>query len=297
MPPTGPATGTLAISDDTSRTAADATKTELGRRLQQATAQVQALTQELESLTYSVSHDLRAPLRHVSGFARILADEYGATLPQEAQTLLTRILQGTQRMGSLLDDLLGLASLGQQDLHLQVAGLDTVVREVVSDLRPQCEGRSVLWKIGPLPLLECDPALVKQILLSLLANALKFTRPRTQAVIEVGRTPNSGTPILFVRDNGVGFNMQYAGKLFGVFQRLHRAEDFEGTGVGLATAQRIIKKHGGRIWAESELGKGATFYFTLSAPGQDETLAKENAGDQPPSASSCGAGTTSTSTC
>jgi light-regulated signal transduction histidine kinase (bacteriophytochrome) len=280
MPTTGQISGTLTTRDDASRTAADATEKEKeqARRLQQATAQLHTLNQELDSFTYSVSHDLRAPLRHVSGFARILADEYGPALPEEAQILLTRILQGTQRMGSLIDDLLGLARLGQQELHLQFAGLDTVVREVLSDLRPQCEGRSVLWKIGALPLLECDSALVKQVFLNLLANGLKFTRPRTQAVIEVGQTANSRTPILFVRDNGVGFNMQYAGKLFGVFQRLHRAEDFEGTGVGLATAQRVIRKHGGRIWTESELDKGATFYFTLSAPapGQDEDSAKKN---------------------
>ena len=250
---------------------------ELLQRLQQATAQVQALNQELDDFTYSISHDLRAPLRHVSGFSKLLADEFGPGLPEEAQRLLSRILHGTQRMGDMTDDLLGLARLGKHELQLQPANVGAVVQDAMADLRPECEGRNVLWKIGPLPFLKCDSELLRMAFLNLLSNALKFTRPRTQAVIEVGQRAGSGTTILFVRDNGVGFSMKYSDKLFRVFQRLHRAEDFEGTGVGLAAAERIIRKHGGRIWAESELDKGATFHFTLPEPRQPEGCAEHNA--------------------
>jgi light-regulated signal transduction histidine kinase (bacteriophytochrome) len=157
----------------------------------------------------------------------------------------------------------------------QVTGLNSVVNEVVDELKPECEGRQVEWQIGSLPFVECDPALMKQVFQNLLSNAAKFTRPRSPAIIEVGQKDHAGTPVVFVRDNGVGFNIKYANKLFGVFQRLHRVEDFEGTGVGLATVQRIIQKHGGRIWAEAELDKGATFFFTLGT--SEKTELKTNA--------------------
>jgi len=150
-------------------------------------------------------------------------------------------------------------------MGLQVTGLNSIVQEVIAELKPETEARQVEWKVGSLPFVECDPALMKQVFQNLLANALKFTRPRAQAVIEVAQGQDKAKNPIFVRDNGVGFSMKYADKLFGVFQRLHRAEDFEGTGVGLATVQRIIAKHGGRIWAEAELDKGATFYFTLGS--------------------------------
>jgi light-regulated signal transduction histidine kinase (bacteriophytochrome) len=159
--------------------------------------------------------------------------------------------------------------------------LKSVVDEVIAELAPDCENRQIEWKIGNLPFVECDPALMKQVFLNLLSNAVKFTRPRPQAVIEVGQKDENGSSVVFVRDNGVGFNMKYADKLFGVFQRLHRAEDFEGTGVGLATAQRIIQKHGGHIWGKAELDKGATFYFTLGASEKLELKTKAaGVGDQ-----------------
>ncbi len=218
---------------------------------------------ELESFTYSVSHDLRAPLRHISGFSRILTEEFGASLPPEAQHHLQRIAEGTLRMGTLVDDLLNLARVGRRDLSLQVAGLQSVVDEVISGLKADLADRQVEWKISSLPYVECDPGLMKQVFQNLLSNAVKFTRPRAPAVIEVGQEEQDSKTVIYVRDNGVGFSMKYADKLFGVFQRLHRPEDFEGTGVGLATVQRIIQKHGGRIWAAAELDKGATFYFTL----------------------------------
>jgi PAS domain S-box-containing protein len=243
--------------------------TETGRVNEELAASVK----ELETFTYSVSHDLRAPLRHISGFSKILAEEYSANLPTDAQHHLQRIQEGTRRMGVLVDDLLNLARIGRQDLRLQVSGLRSVLEEVIAELKPECEDRRVEWKIGNLPYVDCDPGLVKQVFQNLVCNAIKFTRPRACAVIEVGQTQDKGRAI-FVRDNGVGFAMKYADKLFGVFQRLHRAEDFEGTGVGLATVQRIIQKHGGRIWAEAELDRGATFYFTL---GPDNSAAEPEA--------------------
>jgi light-regulated signal transduction histidine kinase (bacteriophytochrome) len=255
---------------------------ELEQRVVERTAQLQAANKELEAFTYSVSHDLRAPLRHISGFSKLLTEEYGSTLAPEAQHHLQRIHEGTLRMGLLVDDLLNLARMGRRELSLQVSGLKSVVDELIKELQPECEGRQIEWQIGVLPFVECDPGLMKQVFQNLLSNALKFTRPRSQAVIEVGQKDRNGTPVLFVRDNGVGFSMKYADKLFGVFQRLHRAEDFEGTGVGLATVQRIIQKHGGRIWVEAELEKGATFYFTLGASEKTEFKTKAAmVGDKP----------------
>jgi len=248
---------------------------ELDERVRRRTAELEAANKELEAFTYSVSHDLRAPLRHISGFSKILTEEYGPGLAPEAQHHLQRIQEGTFRMGLLVDDLLNLGRVGRHEVRLQVTGLNSIVNEVVDELKLECEGRQVEWKLASLPFVECDPALMKQVFQNLLSNAVKFTRPRSPAVIEVGQKDEEGTAAVFIRDNGVGFNMKYADKLFGVFQRLHRAEDFEGTGVGLATVQRIVQKHGGRIWAEAELDKGATFFFTLGT--SEKTELKTNA--------------------
>ena len=237
---------------------------DLEQRVAERTKELEASNRELEAFTYSVSHDLRAPLRHIAGFSKMLAEECGQSLPDDGRHYLERIQDGTRRMGTLVDDLLNLARIGRHELRLQVTGLETIVRDVISELRPDTEGRNVEWKIGALPYVEGDSALLKVIFHNLLSNALKYTRPRSSAIIEVGREELDGQPVVFVRDNGVGFNMKYADKLFGVFQRLHRAEDFEGTGVGLATVQRVVQKHGGRIWAHAELDKGATFYFSLA---------------------------------
>jgi light-regulated signal transduction histidine kinase (bacteriophytochrome) len=243
---------------------------DLEHRVTQRTAELETSNKELEAFTYSVSHDLRAPLRHISGFTRILVEEFGGALPAEAHQHLQRIEQGTHRMGRLVDELLNLTRVGRQPLALQVTGLDSVVRDVLAVLQPDIEGRAIEWNIAQLPFVECDPTLIRQVFQNLISNALKYSRPRSPAVIEIGQTERDGQQVLFVRDNGVGFSMKYADKLFGVFQRLHRAEDFEGTGVGLANVHRIIQKHGGRVWAEAELDRGATFYFTLAEHGQAE---------------------------
>jgi signal transduction histidine kinase len=235
---------------------------ELEQRVAIRTAEFAATNKELEAFSYSVSHDLRAPLRHIDGFSKILVEDFGE-ISGEARGYLERIRESVRHMGRLLDDLLNLARLGRHELRRQVTGLDALVDEVVKELKPDVAGRQVEFRVGSLPFVDCDPALLKQVFHNLLSNAVKYTRPRKQAVVEIGQMAANGEPIIFVRDNGVGFSMKYADKLFGVFQRLHRSEDFEGTGVGLATVQRIVQKHGGRVWAEAELDKGATFYMVL----------------------------------
>ncbi len=238
---------------------------ELEERVVARTFELAAANKELEAFSYSVSHDLRAPLRHMHGFAKILLEDFGPSLDSSAQHYLHRIHEATQHMGRLVDDLLNLSRVGRQPLHLERTGLNALVEEILTVLQGEMRGRQIEWQIGPLPSVECDPGLIKQVFANLLSNALKYTRPRERAVIEVGQKTADGRGALFVRDNGVGFNMKYADKLFGVFQRLHAQEDFEGTGVGLAIVQRIVRKHGGEVWAEAELDKGATFCFTLGA--------------------------------
>jgi light-regulated signal transduction histidine kinase (bacteriophytochrome) len=174
-------------------------------------------------------------------------------------------VQAAHRMGQMVDEMLKLARLGRQTLEVEVTGLSSLVEDVVTLLAPEIEGRKVEWKIDELPFVECDPILIRQVFQNLISNALKYSRPRSPAVIEIGQAEKEGERVIFVKDNGVGFDMKYSDKLFGVFHRLHLAEEFEGTGIGLATVERIIKKHGGRVWAEAELDRGATFFFTLSA--------------------------------
>ncbi len=236
---------------------------ELEQRVATRTQELRAVNKELEAFNYAVAHDLRAPLRHIHGFAEILAEEAKPVLDESALRHLQMIGDSVRHMEQLLEDLLSLSRLGRQELVKQVCGMKSLVEEVVNGLKPEIKNREVEWRIGELPFVECDPGLMKQVITNLLTNALKFTRPRQPAVIEIGQTIVEGEPVVFVRDNGVGFSMKYVDKLFGLFQRLHRQQDFEGTGVGLAIVQRIIHKHGGRVWAEGELNKGATFYFKL----------------------------------
>ena len=235
-------------------------------RLKRRTAELSETNIELESFAYSVAHDLRAPLRHVSGYSGVLIQDYGPRLDEEGLRCLGKIADCSKKMGHLVDDLLSLSQIGRQDLSFQNTPLDSLLRQAVDDLAPECAGRQVEWQVGGLFSSECDPGLMKQVFVNLLSNAVKYTRRREHAVIQVGRIGQNGEQVVFVRDNGVGFDMQYAGNLFGVFHRLHKASDFEGTGVGLAIVQRIIRKHGGRIWAEAEVDRGATFFFTLGTP-------------------------------
>jgi PAS domain S-box-containing protein len=244
---------------------------ELEQRVSERTAELRAANQELEAFTYTVAHDLRAPVRQLRGFSQVLVEDFGPRLHAEARNYLQDILEASETMGRLIDDLLNLARLGRQKPSLTVTGLKALVDEALEDLRSETKDRDIQWHIGELPFVDCDPVLMKQVFLNLLSNAIKYTRPRRPAVIEVGKVTVDSQPTVFVRDNGVGFDMKYADKLFGVFQRLHRREEFEGTGVGLASVQRIIHKHGGRIWAEAELNKGATFYFSLGAPDRPES--------------------------
>jgi signal transduction histidine kinase len=238
----------------------------VNERLERRTSELSETNIELESFAYSVAHDLRAPLRHLAGYSNVLLQDYAPQLDAQAQRNLQKIADAAQKMGSLVDDLLSLSKIGRQTLTLEITALDSLLQQVVEELAHECSGRDIDWRLGELFSAECDPGLIKQVFVNLLSNAVKYTGKRKHAVIEVGQTEQNDQRVVFVRDNGAGFEMQYAGKLFGVFQRLHKARDFEGTGVGLAIVQRIIRKHGGRIWAEAEPDRGATFFFTLGMP-------------------------------
>jgi PAS domain S-box-containing protein len=236
---------------------------ELEQRVVERTAQLEAANKELEAFSYSISHDLRAPLRAVNGFAGIVLEDFGPQLPQEGRGYLERIRAGAVRMGVLIDDLLAFSRLSRQSVNRQTVNSMRIVNEVLDELQPQREGRQIEIKIGELPACHGDAGLLKQIWVNLISNAVKYTRGREPAIVEIGCTRENGENVFFVRDNGAGFDMQYANKLFGVFQRLHSANEFEGTGVGLAIVQRIVHRHGGRIWAQAEVNRGATFYFTI----------------------------------
>jgi PAS domain S-box-containing protein len=236
---------------------------ELEHRVVERTAQLEAANKELEAFSYSVSHDLRAPLRAVNGFAGIVLEEFSSLLPEEGRDYLERIRNGGQRMGVLIDDLLAFSRLSRQLVNRQSVNTVKLVQNVIDELKPQLNGRRIEIKVGELPACHGDPALLKQVWVNLISNAVKYTRGHEPAIVEIGCALENNENVYFVRDNGAGFDMQYANKLFGVFQRLHRSDEFEGTGVGLAIVQRIIHRHGGRVWAEAAVNRGATFYFTL----------------------------------
>ncbi len=235
----------------------------LEQRVLQRTSELEAANKELEAFSYSVSHDLRAPLRAIDGFSRILIEEHAPQLLPECQRYLRLVHDNAQQMGCLIDDLLTFSRLNRQPVKKQTVAPAKLVQEVLKDLRSEQGERRFEITVGDLPVCQGDPALLKLVFINLLSNAFKFTRRREVAEIEIGCREEDDERIYFVRDNGVAFDMKYIDKLFGVFQRLHRAEDYEGTGVGLATVQRIIHRHGGRVWASAKLNEGATFYFTL----------------------------------
>lgn len=236
---------------------------DLERRVMLRTAQLEDSNRNLEAFAYSVSHDLRAPLRIISGYSEVLLEDRGENLPADHKLCLSRIVDGTRKMNRLIDDLLQFSRLGQQPIKLQITAFDRLVDEVIADLDREVGARKIEWRRPPLPEVQCDPGLMRQVMTNLLSNALKYSRPRNPTIIEVGAILNDEFYTFFVRDNGVGFDSNASGRLFGVFQRLHSAQEFEGNGVGLATAARVVRRHGGRIWAESKPDHGATFLFTL----------------------------------
>ena len=236
---------------------------ELEQRVATRTQELEASNRELEAFSYSVSHDLRAPLRAIHGYASIVMEDYGAVLPPEGLRYLQHVQAAGQRMGELIDDLLAFARLGHVvPAHVPLDHAE-LVQQALADLRPQCEGREIEFRIGPLLAGSGDPRLLQRVWVNYLSNAIKYTRGAATAVIEVGSLGEAPEPTWFVRDNGVGFDMRHAHKLFKVFERLHGQAEFEGTGVGLGTAHRIVNRHGGRVWAESRPDQGSTFYFSL----------------------------------
>ncbi len=229
------------------------------------TAELEAANAELEAFSYSVAHDLRAPLRHIDGYCRILLESLGTPLDPDVQNCLDRTLRAVKSMAGLIDELLKLARLGRQKLERRATNLNSIVGSALEFLAPETSGRQITWNLATLATVECDPGLMKQVFVNLLGNSIKYTRGRAPAIIEVAQTRIDQQLVTFVRDNGAGFNMDYSDKLFTAFRRLHRQDEFEGTGVGLAIVRRIVQRHGGRIWAEAAPEQGATFYFTLGA--------------------------------
>jgi PAS domain S-box-containing protein len=234
---------------------------ELGKR----SADLEASNKELEAFAYSISHDLRAPLRHMAGFTELLQKNTASVLDEKSKRYVTMILESAQRMGSLIDDLLAFSRISRAEAHKTAVDLEGLVQEAITQVQQDTHGRDIVWRVGRLPHWYGDRSMLRLVLVNLISNAVKFTRQRSPAEIEIGcLKEDKDQVVVFVRDNGVGFDMRYASKLFGVFQRLHRAEAFEGTGIGLATVQRIVHRHGGKVWAESLVDKGATFYFSLA---------------------------------
>jgi len=235
---------------------------DLENRVGERTAELEAANKELEAFSYSVSHDLRAPLRHISGFVNLLKRN-STNLDEQGLRHLNAIAAASLQMGSLVDDLLSFSRMARSELCLATVKMQDLVQAARLDLKADQDGRTIEWTVSRLPEIRGDPAMLRVVVNNLLANAIKYTRPRQPARIEIGSCVDDKEYVIFVRDNGVGFDMQYAGKLFGVFQRLHHDDEFEGTGIGLANVQRIILRHGGRVWADAKEGEGATFYFSV----------------------------------
>ena len=236
---------------------------ELNQQLERRSAELEASNKELEAFAYSISHDLRSPLRHMVGFAELLGEHAATALDEKSRRYTTTILDAAKRMGALIDDLLAFSRIGRAEARASTVSLRELVIEVVDEMRPDLSGRTVSWHIGDLPDLYCDRSMLRMVFMNLITNAIKFTRTRERAEIEIGSFDDARGVVVFVRDNGVGFDQKYSNKLFRVFQRLHRSEEFEGTGIGLATVQRIIQRHGGRVWAEGSVDGGATLFLAV----------------------------------
>jgi light-regulated signal transduction histidine kinase (bacteriophytochrome) len=236
----------------------------LNNDLAKRTTELQASNRELEAFAYSISHDLRAPLRHTVGYTELLQKNASSALDEKNRRYVAMILESGKRMGNLIDDLLAFSRIGRAETRKTTVSLDALVKEALHELRPETEGRHIAWTIAALPDVYGDRSMLRLALVNLISNAVKFTRTRTQAKIDIGCADGKGgETVVFVRDNGVGFDMKYADKLFGVFQRLHHTDAFEGTGIGLATVQRIIHRHEGRVWSEGFVDGGATFYVSV----------------------------------
>jgi len=264
---------TVILRDITERKEVEAVVVQLNEDLKWQATQLQSANRELEAFSYSVSHDLRAPLRHVQGYASLLSRELGEALTDKARRYIQTITAASKDMGDLIDDLLAFSRMGRAQMIETNVSLNALVADARRALEPDTKHRQIEWVIPPLPGVRADPSMLKLVLANLLGNAVKYSSKREQARIEMGTAGREDERVIFfVRDNGAGFDPQYAHKLFGVFQRLHRAEEFEGTGIGLANVHRIIARHGGRVWAEGALDQGATFYFTLKPVAKEETL-------------------------
>lgn len=236
----------------------------LNLELETRSDELRATNKELEAFAYSVSHDLRAPVRHISGFTELLQKHTEPVLDDKARRYIAMIVDSANRMGSLVDDLLAFSRIGRAEAQDAVIDLAETVKGVLSDLAPETQARKITWRVGDLPKCQGDPAMLRLVFTNLISNAVKFTRTREHAEIQINSLNHRPEEVVvFVKDNGVGFDMKYNNKLFGVFQRLHSQEAFEGTGIGLATVQRVIHRHGGRVWAEGAVEKGATFYLAL----------------------------------
>jgi light-regulated signal transduction histidine kinase (bacteriophytochrome) len=240
---------------------------ELERRVQVRTAELEVANEELEAFSYSVSHDLRAPLRAIDGFSRVLEEEFGPHLDDEGRHLVEVVRSNTRRMAQLIDDLLAFSRAARRDLRPVPVDMAAFAREAVDEQAPAAERGRYAFDVSDLPNVRGDPAMLRQVWANLLSNAVKFSRTKEAPLVEVFGAMDGGNAVYHVRDNGVGFDMRHANKLFGVFQRLHSAQEFEGTGVGLALVQRIVRRHGGHVWAEGVVGEGATFSFAIPTAG------------------------------